>query len=263
MPCDPNTLLNDARCFACLTEDQRAIIILHLLCQIAAGTTPPPPVFSPADIEGLTAWFNAEGLLISLPDNAPVNAWADDADVSNLFQGTLAKRPLFKTAIQNGLPVVRFDGVDDVMHTSAWPAPLAQPFTCYWVFRFRSLSGALQIFGNGITGPSDFAVLYANTGGFKIFAGGEGTLVAADTSWHILRVRFYGVTTSYRIDGAAEATPLSPGTSGPDGLTVGADFDDTDPAPVDVGEILYYSGILPSTDDNDLFGYLNGRWAIY
>ena len=42
MSCDPNTLLNDARCYACLTEEQRAIIILSLWCQIqSAGTTPP------------------------------------------------------------------------------------------------------------------------------------------------------------------------------------------------------------------------------
>lgn len=54
MPCDPNTLLNDARCFTCLTEDQRAIINLSLLCQIAAGG-PPTPV-------GPNAWFDIESL---------------------------------------------------------------------------------------------------------------------------------------------------------------------------------------------------------
>lgn len=36
MSCDPNTLLNDARCYDCLTEDQRASINTFLWCQILA-----------------------------------------------------------------------------------------------------------------------------------------------------------------------------------------------------------------------------------
>jgi hypothetical protein len=35
--CDPNTLLDEAKCFACLTEEQRAMINISLLCQIQAG----------------------------------------------------------------------------------------------------------------------------------------------------------------------------------------------------------------------------------
>jgi hypothetical protein len=41
MACDPNALLYDARLFSSLTEEQRAVIILWLWCQIAAGSTPP------------------------------------------------------------------------------------------------------------------------------------------------------------------------------------------------------------------------------
>jgi len=41
MPCDPNTLLHEARCFNCLTEGQRGSIIISLLCQIAANSDVP------------------------------------------------------------------------------------------------------------------------------------------------------------------------------------------------------------------------------
>lgn len=34
MACDPNALLEEAKCFACLTEEQRAVIILFLWCRI-------------------------------------------------------------------------------------------------------------------------------------------------------------------------------------------------------------------------------------
>ncbi len=37
MACDPNALIAEARCYLCLTEEQRATIILSLWCQILAG----------------------------------------------------------------------------------------------------------------------------------------------------------------------------------------------------------------------------------
>jgi hypothetical protein len=37
MACDPNTLLADASCILCLTEEQRAIVGVSLLCTIAAA----------------------------------------------------------------------------------------------------------------------------------------------------------------------------------------------------------------------------------
>lgn len=45
MACDPNTLLNDARCFLCLTEEQRAMINVWLLCQILSGGNFSPRAF--------------------------------------------------------------------------------------------------------------------------------------------------------------------------------------------------------------------------
>jgi hypothetical protein len=37
MPLDPNTLLDQAKCFECWTEEQRAVASLFLLCQIQSG----------------------------------------------------------------------------------------------------------------------------------------------------------------------------------------------------------------------------------
>jgi hypothetical protein len=37
MACDPATLVDDAKCFECWTEEQRAIASLYLLCQIQAN----------------------------------------------------------------------------------------------------------------------------------------------------------------------------------------------------------------------------------
>jgi hypothetical protein len=67
----------------------------------------------PDDIAGLQGWWKADAL--SLSDGDPVATWTDSSGEGNDAAGVGGARPLFKTAIQNGLPVVRWDGVDDVM----------------------------------------------------------------------------------------------------------------------------------------------------
>lgn len=38
MACEPNTLLNSAKCFQCLSEQQLQMVITYLLCQISSGS---------------------------------------------------------------------------------------------------------------------------------------------------------------------------------------------------------------------------------
>ena len=74
--------------------------------------------FSPSDLTGLLGWHKADAL--ALADGAGVTTWPDSSG-----QG----RPLdigaatFKTNVLSGLPVVRFDGVDDVLGTAVTTNP--------------------------------------------------------------------------------------------------------------------------------------------
>jgi hypothetical protein len=73
--------------------------------------------FTPSSLSGLVAWFRANSL--SLSDGNAVSSWNDSSSGGhNLSQVTPSKRPIFKTNIQNGLPAVRFDGVDDLLKGS-------------------------------------------------------------------------------------------------------------------------------------------------
>jgi hypothetical protein len=63
-------------------------------------------------------------------DNDNIEAWDDrSANAANAVQGTLSNRPIYKTAIQGGQPIVRFDGSNDFYNMTT---PLAG------VFRNRS-----------------------------------------------------------------------------------------------------------------------------
>jgi hypothetical protein len=64
--------------------------------------------FSPTDITGLYAWYDADQL--GLADNDPVSSWTDESGGGRHLTGTA---PTFKTGIQVGKPGVLFDGTDD------------------------------------------------------------------------------------------------------------------------------------------------------
>lgn len=61
--------------------------------------------------------------ITGLVDDDPVSTWPDLSGNSNDLTATTTLRPLYKTNILNAKPVVRFDGVNDVM-AKATPAGL-------------------------------------------------------------------------------------------------------------------------------------------
>lgn len=88
---------------------------------MGCGASSPFTPFNPASITGLKMWFKGDGTVLNgsgtqAVNNDPVGTWTDESGTGNtITQSTAAKRPLFKTASQNGLPGVLFDGVDDFM----------------------------------------------------------------------------------------------------------------------------------------------------
>ncbi len=73
--------------------------------------------FIPLQIPNLDVWLKADALALS--DGNPIATWADlSGNGKDFTQSTEAKKPLYKTGIQNGRPGVLFDGVDDTLtHT--------------------------------------------------------------------------------------------------------------------------------------------------
>jgi hypothetical protein len=58
--------------------------------------------------------------ITGLSDGSAVSSWSDlSANGRNVSQATVANQPIYKTAIQGGNPVVRFDGTNDEMETAA------------------------------------------------------------------------------------------------------------------------------------------------
>lgn len=77
----------------------------------ASGVAP----IQPDAIAGLQLWLKADAIT-GLINADPVTTWLDSSSAANdVTQATAAKKPTYRTSVINGLPIVRFDGVDDVL----------------------------------------------------------------------------------------------------------------------------------------------------
>ena len=79
-------------------------------------------------LDNLTMLLDATKIT-GLVDTDPVATWEDQSGNSNdASQGTAANRALYRTNILNGLPAVRFDGINDY-YTVTFGSDLVQPTT--------------------------------------------------------------------------------------------------------------------------------------
>lgn len=215
--------------------------------------------FTPTQIAGLKLWLKADGVLWqdsarttpALLDGDPVGAWDDASGLgTHLTQATATKRGTLKLAIQNGRPVVRFDGVDDFLISGA-AGVYAQPNTAVCAVRFTS--GNRYLSGR---------VTATRLGNSTVFAGGVGlTLATAISGAHVSSTLLSGVSSAAWLDGAANGTG-DPGTNGFDGFTAAAGEGGTAQWSVcDLCEVLVYNAALSTADRQACEAYLKARWG--
>jgi hypothetical protein len=94
----------------------------HFQAFPVAGAAVAPPV-TPADVSGITAWYDgadpatlfqdAARTIPAAADGDPVGGWATKIGSRHLSQATPAARPSRRDGVVNGHSVIRSDGVDD------------------------------------------------------------------------------------------------------------------------------------------------------
>lgn len=183
------------------------IAALTASCALAGpvGFRLPASTFSPASIPGLQLWLDASKI-VGLNDGDAVGTWVDSSGNSrNYTQATGSKQPIYKTNIRGSLPVVRFDGVDDVLAAT-------YSITCKTIVVVFDIQGALPLYatvvGIGIApgvliyqGATSNVVSTYNLGfGPTTSSAGSGFLVASYT--------FDNVTSNLRVDGTT-ASPVA------------------------------------------------------
>lgn len=220
-----------------------------------------PSVFRPTDLAGLKLWLDANAIS-GLVDGDPVATWSDlSGNGNHATQATAANRPLFKTNILNGRPVVRFDGTSDSLLASL--AQIPQPLTAIVVARFTGGSGWLF---DGDTDRCSF--LYDIAGVLKraLFAGAAvayGSSYTLDT-WEVESMVFNGASSALYANGVADTlAPANPGFSALRDLRIGARIGGADGFFTgDIAELIIINRALSDAERKRLDRYFSRRYGI-
>src|SRR3972149_237298 len=217
--------------------------------------------FSPRSIPGLTPWLRADAGA-GLADGDPVGTWTDQNGVMHATQATAANKPTYKTAILNGLPIVRFDGVDDQLTTPSYPVALPYPYTVLIVFK-NTIFKDYNVICNDLT-THNAQGLHGNSANIYLYNGSAALVGITTSAFKLLYIEWNGANSKYAVNGAALSGPVDPGTLRPtlSGLSIGAETFFY-PLAGDIAEVLVYNSALSTANKAALETYLNSKWALY
>lgn len=194
-------------------------------------------------------------------DGDPVGQWLDQSGNGNhVSQPTAGKRPTLKLAIQNGKPVVRFDGLATWL--SATMATVDQPFTLFLVAKAASVAATSARFVDAVSVANRALLGLAQTTGVtQAYAGGlQSGATDRSGAWHQWTVLYNGASSLARIDGASEIATSDFSVKGIENIVLGTDssFGSSAELDGDIGELVLVSGDQTATE---METYLQTEWA--
>jgi len=243
--------------------------------------------FSPASIDGLTAWWDASDSTTLLDADTGGSAATADGEVGriedksgagrNFFQATSSNRPTRKTGVQNGLDAIRFDGTNDRMQTSQAFSSFvdSNQGTVFVVCKATSVdtdSGTQPSNDVVLTeagGAHGFVMLRSNDTaaafGFGVspFAYTTASLTYVPGSWKVFSTLHDGTDLAFHINSGSPATgALATRNFVANSLVLGANNNVSQFFDGDVGEIITYNVALSSGDRAKVETYLMDKWGI-
>lgn len=215
------------------------------------------PAWTPAFLgPALKTWLKADALT-GLNDTDPVASWLDSSgNGETAVQGTGAAQPLYIVDGQNGLPIVRFDGIDDFLSIST--TQLVTP----------PVTVALAVKDTGSAGryfQSSTSALIAlvSTNDAQLNAGSAFTYSTGGLSgrtWHTHVLTFNGASSIGSLDGTQAAGGTGANVGGGTlriASTGAASFLSSD-----WGDLCIIAGALSAENFLRLEGYLAHKWDI-
>lgn len=201
-------------------------------------------------------------------DGDAVWKWEDQSGNSKHFlQTTQAKKPLFKTGIQNSRACLLGDGVDDIMAVGS-VVSAATTFSCAAAMQVVVREADPTMLMNGTVGATGWA-LDTHASLRSITSQGVGfNAGSTDTNtfeiWVVTR-NLTGPAWVLRVDGAADAlTPSNAAMNAPaTNTTIFGTPSETRIVNAYGGEFLIVDALLTAGEIAQLESYLNTRWASF
>mgnify|MGYP001582536698 CR=1 FL=1 len=225
--------------------------------------------FSPSDVANLAFWFKADQIT-GLNDGDTLTTWNDQSGNSrNVTQGTSTKRPTYKTAILNGLPILRFDGADDFLKTSSEVSYTAT-MSVFSVIKTSTGFASYPLTGIGSVNTFFHEFVSATSWKFSGYntsnaSNGLDANTITSGAWTVLSSMLRSTTCEMYANGATNGSTARTGTnnSGNAHLTVGAYGDGSFGwLNGDLAEVIIYFADIGDTDRQNVQNYLGSKYAI-
>lgn len=239
------------------------------------------PAFIPTDVAGLRSWHDASDVSTLYDATSNGSAVAADAAIArwedksgngwHLINATSGERPLRKTAIQNSLDCVLFDGIDDKLATFSNFSETGDADVSVFVAYQKTASTQGYLFGWGNVFLSLGAFGLYDDGIFTAvaFAGNNNfILTSINTSFNLLSILkstgAINTTTTSRLNRTSNAsTGHSTSTpniqSNPFALGRWANF--TGIFKGYVGEVIIYDSKISDANRDSVESYLRTKWG--
>tara|TARA_R100000654_G_scaffold36152_2_gene61707 strand:+ start:2722 stop:4302 length:1581 start_codon:yes stop_codon:yes gene_type:complete len=217
----------------------------------------------------LSAWFKADS--ITGADGSSVSSWEDSSgNGNNASQATSTRQPTLETNELAGLPVVRFDGTNDILSDSDISA-LDVGTGDVWVaalFKCSDQSNVDFIFEKG---TNQLALMAAKNGNLAVRLGGTNN-IPLQTAGNWSRTEFVLVTGSRVsstctgfVDGSPMTTTNTTNTgsiSNANVFDIGAASVGGNPMQGDIAEILVGGATLSTQNREKIEGYLAWKYGL-
>jgi hypothetical protein len=214
--------------------------------------------FAPTDISDLAIWLEADNITGAVDGDA-IGTWTDlSGNGRNATQTGATQKPLYKTGIINGKPVLRFDASNDALETSFF---LSGSYSIFIVERFTSNLGAVRT----LNSPSANSVLSGQrSDGNSVYhnVSPVSSYYTAAPATVLLNLETGNPNFVYTVNGVDRTTYAK--TSEAWGtITLGASGMYPEPANSDVAAVIIYNKMLTVSERTSIVNYLNTKYAIY
>jgi len=211
----------------------------------------------------LREWIKAD-VGLGLNNGDPVSTWTASAGKSPTASGSA--RPFFTNNVQNGLPAIQFDGVNDYMDTGNFTSSQAQPYTVLMVFKLITTASQARLIDGDTAGTG--RLILRSGGNWNVYSGSafQNTAQSEDTNFNTLLLEVNGTTSTNSWNGGAtdNFAGTSPGTDNLPGIGLGCSNDgSTQPAKMFWCELIVWDGRLSTADRTSALSYIRTRWATW